>query len=161
MLQDASWHPVFNGATREVLVTYHNTQGPVTWYRGIYTEQHVGSKLVGYGNALIPEDWTLLSQDLLDKSKQPHYTSTQGFVLATTARTSSAEHWRVWSWYVVNGHKVPKPWQARLWLGLQGFTVNKPTQAGVVALAAPCRPDCRSADEQLARFKEKLDGDSK
>jgi EpsI family protein len=161
LLQDAAYRPLFPGAEREVIATYHNDRGLLVWYRASYREQHAGSKLVGYGNSLIPEDWTIVGQGTLEKSKQALYTAPQVSVLATTTQATTGERWRVWSWYVVNGHKVAQPWQARLWLGLQGFTLNKPTQAGIVALAAPCQPDCQSADEQLSRFKAKLDGDRK
>jgi len=161
LLQDAAYRPEFPGAEREVIATYHNARGPLVWYRASYREQHAGSKLVGYGNSLIPDDWTLLGQSTLEKSKQAPYTAPEESVLATTAEAPTGERWRVWSWYVVNGHKVAQPWQARLWLGLQGFTLNKPAQAGIVALAAPCEPDCQSADTQVSRFKAKLDGDRK
>jgi EpsI family protein len=158
-MRDLGWRPQMQGAASEVLGTYHNAQGAVSWYRGIYTEQHTGAKLIGYGNSAVPDDWTILSREVLQKSKSADYTPTLAEVLATTAKDPSGQSWRLWSWYVVAGHKAATPWKARMWLGLQGFELNRPLHSGLVILAAPCAGDCRQADRQLRRFNEQLDGE--
>jgi len=141
-----AWTPTFLGSTSQGHGAYESDSGAhVETYWALYGSQDQ-DKLVHYTNHLTTRGWLTLAQ-----SASQRLLNGQAVTVRTIlAQTRDGSRWLIDYYYVVGGVRVTRDWAAQLLYGLLSW--RRPAASGVIALAAPCRPACESADRWLSQW---------
>lgn len=133
-----AWHPTYPDAQGMLQVTYRTAGGlPLTAYAAIYLEQSQGHELIGYGRSVLGEGWRAV------ENRQRRGAAYEAEVIDGSLLRHVVQ-WR----YRVGRHWSDSERQAQLMYALSSPWRRTPST--VIALSAPCKPDCDRARELLA-----------
>ena len=134
----AHWRPEFPGADRETLQQY----GEVCAYVATYLLQYQDKELVGYYARLYDPASELIAQRVRDVGGREF----NEFQLGGRERHDQL----VWYAYVIGDRQVRRGIEAQL--RYAAATLHGAPASSVLALSAPCEPDCTAARDQLTGF---------
>lgn len=143
---DVRWQPKFQGAAWQHRVAYVWPPGRVIeLYRNEYHEQSQAAELTGVGAVLFdPDTFTVRAaasvRISLDAS---HSIAATRVELADTAQ----QPWVAFYTYIVGDHTVGSAVQAQFLTAYHAL--YRRTAAGVLAVAAPCTPNCTTVSATL------------
>ena len=147
------WHPQFPGARAYSLNIYHNaTDRPLIVYRAVYTVEHEGSKIIGWGVSPVPRSWKVLHSAYLQLNKNTTYTGSPALVRSQTVMSSSGNLWMEWSWYKLGRLTYADPLRMKLAQGMEAFIPGSVDPSQVEVLAVPCYDRCEKAKQALLDF---------
>jgi EpsI family protein len=138
------WRPIFVGADEEFLAAYQReSAGVVALYRARYHSQRQGKELLGLGNSVVG------ARHRSTSSNRRYVDVGFGTVSISeqVALGPDGQEMVIWSFFTVDGIPDPLGLPSRLLYGIRSLT-RAPT-AGVIALAAGCRPDCEHARSSI------------
>jgi EpsI family protein len=135
------WRPEFIGPSAERRAAYSSAAGRVEVYVNVYGEQEQGRELVFYRNSTTPsEQWSQIGS----------LPETAATLRAKLVVHASQQQWIVAETYHVGGWSTPSAALAQISYG--ALSLRRPAPAGLIAIAAPCAPDCDSARALLVSF---------
>jgi exosortase len=149
LLADVDFRPVFPGALAERLATYQGPAGRIAFYQVAYGRQAHGRKLVGFGASVVPQDWKL-------RAERVEPLGGLGVVRWLEVERPDRQRLLIASWYVVGGHELGSARSVKLAEAAQAFTAV--THSRLLAIAAPCEPDCDAAAASVRTFAAILPG---
>lgn len=132
------WRPTYPDAHGRLQVIYRMPDGlPLIVYAAIYLEQSQGHELIGYGRSVLGDGWRMIENQRRGSA-----------VLEAEAIDSGLQRHLVQWRYRVGGHWFDSELSAQLLYAMDSSWRRTP--AAVIALSAPCRPDCEHARAVLA-----------
>ncbi len=138
----SAWRPEFPGADREVLQQY----GGLCAYVATYLFQHQDKELIGYYSRLYGAHDEVIAQRVRDVNGHA-FNEVQ---LAGRAGSDQL----VWYAYAIGGRLMRRGIEAQL--SYAAGSLHGAPASSVIALSAPCAPDCAAAREQLAGFAARV-----
>jgi EpsI family protein len=135
------WQPEFAGAAAELRAAYAHREQRVEVYANVYGEQAQGRELIHFANSTTPS------------ARWPRVSAVGGRagMQMLIAQHAASQRWVVAQTFVVGGRATSSPLAAQMLYGAHALL--SPVPAGVVALAAPCVPDCDAAQAAIAEFR--------
>lgn len=138
---NAQWQPVFVNALAERRAAYTSSAGRVEVHYNVYGAQAPGHELVYFGNSVAPADhWTVVG----------HSPALAGGPSVTIARDAQGERWVIAQLLSVGGAVTAQPAMAQILYGMRALL--RPVPSGSLAFAAPCKPDCATAQQAVLDF---------
>jgi exosortase A len=137
-----SWSPVFAGADQEERSEYADDNGQhLAVFVATYAMQRQNKELIAYGNSLIGSNEGPVVSNTRADSGEP----AQEIVFEHGNQRSLIRYY-----YRVGDRRTARGVVAQLWYGFRAMTGATTSQ--VVAMRAPCVPDCNSARKLLNEF---------
>lgn len=139
-----AWHPVFAGADQLEWGDYVDASGQhVAAFVATYAMQRKNQELVAYGNSLVGEG----AGTLVSSRAVPSDASARELVVERDRRRALIRYH-----YRVGDRRTARGIEAQLWYGISAM--GGATASSVVAMRAPCVPDCDSARIRLDEFTQ-------
>ena len=141
---DDLWQPRQNFADHQVRNSFTCEGVPVQTFTAWYLDQHQGKKLGGYDNRLQGDAEIVGSETV---SSGPNE-------FAAMHLRQSGRDALLWSRFRVGDRAFTSAIRAQLWYSLSTLRSLRSPMSVVVALHAPCEPDCDRARDALLRFTQ-------
>jgi EpsI family protein len=140
-----TWNPVFAGADQEERATYADVHGRrLDVFVATYAMQRQKKELIAYGNSLIGADeGAVVSSASADAGAPAHE-----LVVEKADQRALIRYY-----YLVGNRRTARGVVAQLWYGLSALSGTH--NSSVVAMRAPCVPDCDSARALLNDFSRR------
>jgi exosortase len=138
-----TWHPVFASADVQRQGVYNSTDGQLVVYIAEYLSQSDHAKLHAAGNSVLGHVDPGVEGEGLVTEQGHSLRELQG-------RDPAGEQWLMWVAYEIGGRVFPSLPSAQLWYALESLSGSPSSH--VVALRAPCVPNCSDARALLSRF---------
>lgn len=140
------WRPIFTAPASELRAAYLGSAGRVEIYANVYGIQRPGQELVGFGNSIGGQGWSLgahagLAAGPLHDLSMPQYQQ---------AMAPDGTRWVVGRVYRVGGSVIGRDVLAQIAYGFRAL--SRPIPAGVIAFATRCGDDCGTAQRVLEAF---------
>ena len=149
------WHPRFPGAFTTKLSVYHDASGhKIGFYRAVYTFEHEGSKIIGWGVSAVPAHWKVLKAAYINLNKRQLYTYSPQRVMQREIMDRQGSLWLMWSWYRLGPNTYADPMHMKLAQGLEAFSPHAARPAQRVVLVTPCFSRCSEAKTNLFDFDQ-------
>lgn len=144
---DPQWRPGMQGAAWTHRAAYIAGEGRVVeLYQAVYHRQAQGSELIGGGRSLFdPLEFRLVERARL---AVPGLGADGAVVNRLQLETPGGRGWLALYAYVVDGRVMAGERATQLWTGARAM-FGHPV-ASVLAVAAPCVPDCAAVEPHLA-----------
>jgi len=147
----ADWRPVFENADEEFLVTYHSeSAGDVALYRAEYHSQRQGKEVRGYSNSVLGTNY----QPMALRNREVKVERNVVPVVEQVAVGMNDRDVLIWSLYTMDGKPDDMGFSSQIAYGVRSL-LRYPT-AGVLAMAAECRPDCDHARQALEAMASRV-----
>jgi exosortase len=140
--RELSWHPRQQQADSESRLRFENGLLAVDLYRADYLEQRPGKKLGGQTNNLAGSAAALAAGG----------ESAAGQRFGSMTLVEDGQQFLLWFNYRVDGRVFTSALPAQLWYSWRALRFARSSDSTVLALRAPCAPDCAAARVALERF---------